>query len=184
MAITSKKLQRVIFDIMSDGGLHDLSDIKEQIQQRNGWSYKADYTEGQFSSTMRRFRLDGTLEQLERGSYRMNPDVLEQHKSKQAHEMEQEKEKKQTQEEEQIHESEENESATVHQTDEDFFSASQRVLHILKEQYMYLSKQMKGRTVDSLNEKDIEMTKIIWKLKNELERILKENHILTEDLNP
>ena len=68
MAITSKKLQRVIFDIMSDGGLHDLSDIKEQIQQRNGWSYKADYTEGQFSSTMRRFRLDATLEQLERGS--------------------------------------------------------------------------------------------------------------------
>ena len=49
----------------------------------------------------------------------------------------------------------------MHQTDEDFFSASQRVLHILKEQYMYLSKQMKGRTVDSLNEKDIEMTKII-----------------------
>ena len=49
---------------------------------------------------------------------------------------------------------------------------------------MYLSKQMKGRTVDSLNEKDIEMTKIIWKLKNELERILKENHILTEDSNP
>lgn len=158
MATMSGKLYKAIFDIMSDGEMYDLVDIKEQIQQRNGWVYKVDYTEGQISSVMRRFRRDGILEQLERGSYRKSSDALEHQTS---------------------------DVSVIPLIDEfDYFSVCQKVIYILKEQYMYLSKLMKKKTVDSLNERDVEMIKVVWKLKNELEGILDENHILTEDLNP
>lgn len=154
MESVSAKLRKKVINIMGDGMARDISDIKQALEEREGFRYEEDYREGHLAGCMRKLKISGQLRLVERGIYQLavNP-----------------------QESERMNDNVSNESESSVLLPKEMRT---KVSLELRRQYEELLRYMNEVTLSSLDADDFEDARFLLELKSSMKKLLEQHHII------